>query len=176
LIALGQGTNTGLALATQMLVWRAFSLLLTGAGMSALFQATDKKDDLEHCSELLYRRPINVLTLALGLFSFAGFPLTPGAIARWPLILDLLTSDSSTAWILILAGAGICVGTLGGLRSCIVHPQTDSGQRRENRVHEMVGLAFGLLALWIVGWLFLHSALWISILERVLSEFTFLQG
>lgn len=176
LVALGQGTHTGLFLAAQMLVWRALSLLLTGASMSALFQATGKRDDLEHCGGLLYRRPINLLILVIGLFSFAGFPLTPGAIARWPLILDLLVSDPSTAWVMLLAGAGISIGTLGGLRACVAHPQTDSSQWPKDRAREMISLAFGLFTLWIVGWLFLHSALWVETMQRVLSEFTFLPG
>jgi formate hydrogenlyase subunit 3/multisubunit Na+/H+ antiporter MnhD subunit len=164
-------------MAVQMLIWRMPSLLMTGASMSVLFQATGKRDDLEHCAGLLYRRPLNILTLVIGLLSLAGFPLTPGAIARWPLVLDLMASNPSMAWVLILAGAGIGIGTLGGLRACIVHPQTAPEQKNmTDRAHESVGMLFGLLTLWLVSWLFLRSALWNDILQRVLSEFTFLPG
>jgi NADH-quinone oxidoreductase subunit N len=177
LIALGQGTSVGLQQAAQMLIWRSFSLLLTGSGMSVLFRATGARDDLEHCRGLFYRRPVNVLTLVIGLFSLAGFPLTPGAMGRWPLVLSLTASDSLSAWALILAGFGVIVGTFGGLRACMDHPKADLGQNMSpSRAGELIGLGFGLTALWLVGWLFLRSMLWMDILQRVLSEFTFLQG
>jgi formate hydrogenlyase subunit 3/multisubunit Na+/H+ antiporter MnhD subunit len=177
LIALGQGTSAGLLQATQMLIWRPFSLLLTGSGMSALFQATGKSDDLEHCGGLFYHRPMNVLALVIGLFSLAGFPLTPGAMGRVPLIQSLMASDAQAAWVLILAGAGVMIGTLGGLRTCIDRPRVDLEQAvKQSRSGEITGFAFGLLAWWLVGWLFSRSMLWTDILQRVLSEFTFLQG
>jgi len=172
LIALGQGTRVGMAQAAQMLVWRAFSLLLTGSGLTAIFQATDQNEGLEQCSGLLYRRPLSVLALFGGLFSLAGFPLTPGAAGRWPLILDLLASDSRAAWPLILAGAGVGVGALSGLKACLSAP---APERQEDRRRMMVSLAFGLLTLWLVGYLFSHPAPWLEIVERTLAEFTFLE-
>ena len=184
LIALGQGTQEGMAQAAQMLVWRALSLLLAGAGLTVLFQATGKQDELGQCRGLLYRRPLNALALFGGLFSLAGFPLTPGAAGRWPLILDLLASDPGVAWTLILAGVGVSAGALNGLRACVARPAEDrKGGGLEPRlqgvkesVEAMVGLAFGLLALWLIGVLFLHPAPWLEALGQALAAFTFFEA
>ena len=86
LIALGLGTRAGAEQMVQMLVWRAFSLLLVGVGWGALFKAAGQRDDLEHCAEPVRRHPLGVLALVLGLLSLAGFPLSPGGIGRWPLL------------------------------------------------------------------------------------------
>ncbi len=177
LIAIGQGTQAGLSQAAQMIVWRAFALLLVGGGLVVLFRAAGKKDDLAQCQGLLYRRPLNVLALTLGLLSLAGFPLTPGAIGRWPLIFGLLESDPKTAWILILASGGVAAGAVSGLLACLGAPKQAVGSETGyRRLRVVIDLGFGLGALWLVGRLFLSAPLWIEIIQRALTGFSFLPG
>jgi len=121
LIALGQGTAQGMAWAVQMLIWRAFSLLLVGTGLTVLLRAT-RNDDLGAFRGMLRRRLPAVLALTAGLLSLAGFPLTPGFMGRWPVIDELLRGQAVTAWVVILSGASVTVGTLIGIKSCLGPP------------------------------------------------------
>jgi formate hydrogenlyase subunit 3/multisubunit Na+/H+ antiporter MnhD subunit len=127
LIAVGQGTAQGMAWAIQMLVWRAFSLLLVGTGLTILLRAT-RGDDLRASSGMLQRRLPAVLSLTIGLLSLAGFPLTPGFMGRWPVINELLRGQPITAWVVILSGASVAVGALIGLKSCLGHAALPSGE------------------------------------------------
>jgi len=171
LIALGQGTECGIEWAVQMLVWRAFSLLLVGTGLTVVFKAIGQDDEMAKCGGLLQRRMLGVVALIGGLFSLAGFPLTPGAVGRWPLIGSLLRSEPTIAWIVILAGGGVCVGALVGLRACLGPvPQSADGDRLETAV--AIGAA--VLAIWLVGILTLRSALWLDIAQSMLGVLSFL--
>jgi formate hydrogenlyase subunit 3/multisubunit Na+/H+ antiporter MnhD subunit len=118
LIALGQGTVQGMTWAVQMLAWRTLSLLLVGTGLTILLRTT-RNDELEAYKGLMQRRLPAVLSLTVGLLSLAGFPLTPGFIGRWPVIVELLRGQPVTAWVVILSGASVAVGTLIGLKSCL---------------------------------------------------------
>jgi hypothetical protein len=112
-----------------------------------------------------------VLALVCGLLSLAAFPLTPGAIGRWPLILDLLASEPRTAWVLILAGVGVCVGILVGVRACLGDPQPEV---KDRHFEALVSVGFALLALWLIRYFVLHPAPWFNALRQALAEFTFL--
>ena len=172
LIALGQGTASGVEQIVQMLFWRALSLLLTGTGLNILFRATGKRDDMRQCAGLLCRRPLAVLALAAGMLSLAAFPLTPGAAGRWPLIQTLLDTNPQAAWVLILAGVGVSVKTLIALRACFGPTegveQPPAAQKRD-RLEALLSLAFVALAFWIVGALFLHPTPWLDLTSRMLG-------
>jgi formate hydrogenlyase subunit 3/multisubunit Na+/H+ antiporter MnhD subunit len=170
LVALGQGTEHGVALAVQMLGWRTASLLLTGTGLTIVFKALGQKDELSACGGMLQRRTTGVLALVGGLFSLAGFPLTPGAVGRWTLIDSLLTIDPRTAWILILAGAGVCVGALNGLRACLGPVPQDAAEKRFDGV---VAIVFSFLGVWLAGASLLYPAPWLGLVERIASSFSF---
>ena len=171
LIALGQGTRQGVEWAMHMLVWRALSLLLVGAGLTVTYKAASKKDDIVNCGGMLQRRLLGVLALVGGLFSLAGFPLTPGAAGRWPLIASLLISEPEAGWVLILAGLGVSIGTLVGLSACLGPVPADM---TENRLDAVVAMVFSCLALWLIAWFFLHPALWLDLARRVAGELGFL--
>jgi formate hydrogenlyase subunit 3/multisubunit Na+/H+ antiporter MnhD subunit len=132
LIALGQDTAQGMTWAVQMLAWRALSLLLVGTGLTILLRAT-KDDDLGAFRGMLQRRLPAVLALAVGLLSLAGFPLTPGFMGRWPVISELLRGQPVTAWVVILSGASVAVGTLIGLKSCLGHARLPSEEDLRER-------------------------------------------
>jgi formate hydrogenlyase subunit 3/multisubunit Na+/H+ antiporter MnhD subunit len=171
LIALGQGMSQGAERATLMLVWRVLSLVLAGAGWTSLYRLAGQKDDLDRCRGMLHRRPLSVLLLLLGLLSLAAFPLTPGAAGRWPLILQLMDSQSGIAWVLLLGSVGVCVGAVTGVRACL---STASGETREQVVPMVGDTAFALLTLGLVGYLFLHPALWSGMVRQFLAGFSWL--
>ena len=129
LIALGLGTRAGAEQMVQMLVWRAFSLLLVGVGWGALFKAAGQRDDLEHCAAPMRRHPLSVLTLTLGLLSLAGLPLSPGGIGRWPLLDRALLTLPLADWpvttlVLVLAGAAASLGVVITLGVCLAGQST----------------------------------------------------
>jgi len=170
MIALGQGTPQGMGWAAQMLVWRTFSLLLVGTGLTIVMRAT-KDDDFRACSGLLQRRLPAILALGGGLLSLAGFPLTPGFMGRWLLINGLLREQPITAWVLILSGASVTVGTLVGLKSCLgPAPKQVQGER----FAALVGMVAGALVLWLVGAFVLRPMPWIELAERMLGTLSFL--
>lgn len=169
LIALGQGSAEGMALAVQMLVVRAVALLLCGAGLTPLFQTAGRKDDLDQCRGLLFHRPLNVLALLLGLLMLAGLPAPFGASGRWTLISRLMDSDPTIAWIAILAGIGVATGAAVGLLACLGRPNL---QLKTQRRDELVAFAFGLLALCAAGALLLNVDVWQPLLEGALAAFS----
>jgi formate hydrogenlyase subunit 3/multisubunit Na+/H+ antiporter MnhD subunit len=171
LIALGQGTERGIEWAVQMLVWRAFSLLLVGTGLTVVFKAIGQDDEMAKCGGVLRRRMLGVVALIGGLFSLAGFPLTPGAAGRWPLIGSLLASQPTIAWVVILAGGGVCVGALSGLRACL-GPVLESADG--DRLDTAVAMGAAGLALWLVGFFTLHPALWLDMAQGMLGALSFL--
>ncbi|MBL7198896.1 MAG: hypothetical protein ISS56_01970 [Anaerolineae bacterium] len=171
LVALGQGTARGAEQAIQMVIWRAFSLTLVGTGLTIVLKAAGEKAEIADSGGLLRRRPVATLTLIIGLLSLAAFPLTPGAAGRWPLILDLLAADPRMGWTLILAGVGVCVGTLAGARACLGPPAPGLSERR---LEAMIGLGFALLALWLVGYVFLHPEPWLGLMQEAFAGLSFL--
>jgi formate hydrogenlyase subunit 3/multisubunit Na+/H+ antiporter MnhD subunit len=134
LISLGLGTRAGVETMVQMLVWRAFSLLLVGVGWGALYTA-GRRDDLEHCAEPVRRHPLAVIALVLGLLSLAGFPLAPGGFGRRMLLDRALLSQPLADWpapslVLVLAGAAASVGIVAAVSGCL--KTTDDGRRTKD--------------------------------------------
>jgi formate hydrogenlyase subunit 3/multisubunit Na+/H+ antiporter MnhD subunit len=170
LIAVAQGTAQGMAWATQMLVWRAFSLLLVGTGLTIVMRTT-KDDEFGACGGMLQRRLPALLALTGGLLSLAGFPLTPGFVGRWRLINWLLRGQPITAWVVVLSGASVVVGTLVGLKSCLGPAATPD---RGDRFAGFIGMVASALALSAVGAFVLHPAPWMELAERMLGPLTFL--
>jgi formate hydrogenlyase subunit 3/multisubunit Na+/H+ antiporter MnhD subunit len=117
----------------QMLVWRAFTLLLVGVGWGALFDAAGKRDDLEHCAEPVRRHPLAVIALVLGLLLLAGLPLAPGGLGRRMLLDRAVLSQPLADWpaptlVLVLSSAAASVGIVAALGGCL--RATDDGRRK----------------------------------------------
>jgi formate hydrogenlyase subunit 3/multisubunit Na+/H+ antiporter MnhD subunit len=117
LIALGLGTRAGMEQMVQLLIWRAFSLLLVGVGWGTIFRAAGRRDDLEQSAGPIRRHPLGVLALILGLLSLAGFPLSPGGLGRWPLLDRTILGQPMSDWptttrVLVLAGAAAGLGVV----------------------------------------------------------------
>lgn len=170
MIALGQGTTQGITWATQMLVWRTLSLLLVGTGLTIVMRIT-KVDDFGACSGVLHRHLPGVLALSVGLLSLAGYPLTPGFVGRWPLVSALFRGQSITAWVVVLSGASVTLGTLVGLKSCL--GPSPEGLRRDG-LATLVGMVAATLALLLVGALVLQPLPWVELTERMLGTLSFL--
>jgi formate hydrogenlyase subunit 3/multisubunit Na+/H+ antiporter MnhD subunit len=220
LIALGQGTVGGIEWAVQMSIWRAWSLLLVGTGWSALSRAMGQRDDMERCGGLFRRMPLSVLALLVGLLSLAGSPLTPGGAGRWSLLAALIAggpglpparpewlarltgltpAQPGALYALLLAGLGIAIGALAGLRACLGAPRRDAPQdgeqtardartalkvaparepgeahaRRREGLDAVVNAGVALLAIWLVGSLFLDPRPWLKLAQELLGGLTF---
>jgi hypothetical protein len=74
-------------------------------------------------------------------------------------------------WALILAGVGVAIGTLTGLRACLGPAPQDAPADRFGAV---VALSFAILAGWIVITVFLHPTPWIEMMQRVVGDLPFL--
>ena len=170
MIALGQGTAQGMTWAVQMLVWRALSLLLAGTGLTIVMRST-VVDEFAACRGLLHRRLPGILALSGGLLSLAGFPLTPGFVGRWALINGLFRGQPITAWVVILSGASVTLGTLVGLKSCLGPPPEHAPGERSAA---LVGIVAGTLVLWLAGATVLQPLPWIELAERMLGTLSFL--
>ena len=166
LIALGQGSAQGAVWMAEMLLWRALSLLLVGTGLTVVLRACGPEDDLARCGGLLRARPLAVLALVGGLLSLGGFPLTPGFVGRSALIGHLLTAHPETAWILILAGVGVCLGAVAGLLACM-GPAPEGLVARP--LPALLGTVVSALALWFVGTLTLHPEPWLALAAQMLG-------
>ena len=224
LIALGQGTMGGADLAVRMVIWRGWSLLLVGSGWSALFKAASQRDDVECCRGLFRRRPLSLLTLLVGAFSLAGYPLTPGAAGRWSLLTLLVAGPSGLSaaqpdWLtrlsgmisaqpwavtaLLLGGVGVGIGAVADVCACMGAPQSDAPKSsnqattgdaelpqeagtahdaeqnlgsdrtkaaRKEAFDAVVSAGFALLALWLVGSLFLNAQPWLKLGQELLAN------
>jgi formate hydrogenlyase subunit 3/multisubunit Na+/H+ antiporter MnhD subunit len=197
LIALGLGTLAGIELAVRMLVWRALSMLLVGTGWNALFKASGRRGEMERSRGMFLRRPLSVVALLIGLFSLAGYPLTPGAAGRWPLLAGLVSrsqiittkasmwawligrtpTQPEALWVLLLAGIGVSIGTIAAVPACLGRPQpgaTHEGARpphatRREVLDSVVSAGFALLALWLVGAVLLQPQPWLTLGQELLG-------
>jgi NADH-quinone oxidoreductase subunit N len=170
MIALGQGTAEGVTWAAHMLFWRALSLLLVGTGLTIVMR-TAEVDDFAACGGLLQRRLPGIVALAVGLLSLAGYPLTPGFVGRWALLQALFRSQRITAWVVVLSGLSVAVGTLVGLTSCLGRaPERPQGER----FAALVGMVTATLVLLLAGAFVLRPLPWMALTERMLGPLPFL--
>ncbi len=158
LVAFGQGTTAGVSVAVQMWGWRAVSLLLVGTGWTVMHRTVGEADDMASWGGLLRRRPLATLTLIIGIMTLGLLPTTE--------------MGPRTAWTMALSGAGVGIGALLGLRSCL----GESDDREWKRDPEaVIGAAFALLALWLALSISLRSAMWLPSAERILDGLRFLE-
>jgi formate hydrogenlyase subunit 3/multisubunit Na+/H+ antiporter MnhD subunit len=167
LVALGQGSAQSAVWMAEMLFWRALSLLLVGAGLTVVLRASGLDDDIAGSGGLLRARPLAVLALIGGLLSLGGFPLTPGFLGRGALIGNLFSTHPETAWIVIAAGVGVCLGAVRGLVACM-GPAPEGFDARP--LPELLGTAVSALVLWLVGTLMLHPGPWLELAARALGS------
>jgi len=126
MLGIGLGTLAGVEAALAGLAMRGLALPMWAAGLDYLRQHTGG-DDFETIVGAARRYPLPAAAAVVGLLSLAGFPLTAGFAARWPL-LYLLAQIHPTAAILLLIGllsiSFVALRALAVLLAPEVHPDT----------------------------------------------------
>ena len=112
-LALGLGTQEGVAAALTALTLRGVALTLWAIGCDQLRRAAGG-DDFEAVRGLAQRYPLASAAVIFGLLSLVGFPLTVGFPGRWALIRLLAQTHPTGAIVLLLGMASVSfVGTRG---------------------------------------------------------------
>jgi len=102
LLAVGLGTQAGVAAALAALVLRGLALIFWAVGLTHLRRVAGG-DDFDSLRGLGRRHPLAVAGVILGFLSLVGFPSTAGFPARWSLLI-LLAQIHPTAAILLWLG------------------------------------------------------------------------
>ena len=127
LVVLGLGGETTVLIILVGLTARALALTLIAACLSAI-RLHAAGDGFTEVSGLARRLPIATAGLLVGGLTLAGAPLTIGLPWRWQLLQTLATADPRWPALLILAGLGVAVGYLRGLRGLL--PPKSTTERR----------------------------------------------
>lgn len=110
LVALGMGSERGLALLFLVLFLRPFGLVLMSAGLKGLRALDARGGDTDAMRGLAQRAPWSTLAFLIGGLSTAGMPISAGFAGRWALYGALAPSDLLSVTILMGASAGVMIG------------------------------------------------------------------
>jgi len=116
LVALAQGTQSGIGVALNLLFVRVMGAALMAAGLSSLQMRSGGVPALP--DGVGWQAPWSTLAVVIGGLSLAGFPPTAGFAGRWALLSGLLSTDPATGCLLLLVSVGPLVGLVqivGGL-------------------------------------------------------------
>jgi len=161
-ISLGPASGRGWTLVLAMLVTRAATLLLGGAGLAAL-QGAVENTEFDQVRGLARRLPwTTAATLASG-FGLAGLPLTPGFAGRLAVWAAVGYTHPHWQWPLLLAAVLVAVGYWRGMRA-LVSPLSNPRIPRESLA----------VALW--QFVLLISALALSIAPQIVGAIPPLAG
>ncbi len=123
LAVLGLGGETVVVIVLAGLTVRALALSLIAACLSALRLHT-AYDGFAEIEGLARRLPVATAGLVIGGLTLAGAPLTLGFPLRWHLLQAITGVDSRWPVLLALAGLGVAVGYLRGLRALLRYPSS----------------------------------------------------
>jgi multicomponent Na+:H+ antiporter subunit D len=126
LLALATGSDLGVSIALALIAFRAVSLVVTGVGLSAIRQRTGS-DAFAGLGGVARRQPVATTALILGGLSLAGLPPLTGFAGRWALLDFLAPEHSLWCWLIFLAGCGVAIGYLRGLRATLA-PMTEESE------------------------------------------------
>lgn len=118
LLALAIGSASGFSVALALVAFRAVSVIVTGVGLSAIRQQTGG-DAFADMGGTARRQPVATAALILGGLSLAGLPPLAGFASRWVLLDFLAPEHALRCWLTFLAGCGVAVGYLRGLRATL---------------------------------------------------------
>jgi NADH-quinone oxidoreductase subunit N len=110
LIALGMGSELGLALAFLSLLARPFGLALMATGQKGLLAGGGSDDRLGALRGLGWKTPWSALAFLIGGLSTAGLPISVGFAGRWALYRALAPADLPSVLLMMLASVGVMVG------------------------------------------------------------------
>ncbi|MFQ5610779.1 MAG: proton-conducting transporter membrane subunit [Anaerolineae bacterium] len=126
-VMLAVGGTRGSVVLLLGLVMRTLALTLAGAAGAALrFRAGG--DAFALAPGLARSMPLTVAGFTIGGLALAGAPLTAGFTARWFLLEAAANLDLRWALIVVLAGLGVAIGYLRGLRSLLALPEGGPGR------------------------------------------------
>jgi formate hydrogenlyase subunit 3/multisubunit Na+/H+ antiporter MnhD subunit len=125
LLALGLGTEAGVAAALTALTLRGVALALWAIGCDQLRRAAGG-DDFESMRGLGRRYPLASAAVIFGLLSLVGFPLTVGFAGRWALIRLLAQTHPTGAIVLLLGMASVSFVAVRGL-AALLSPRGEAG-------------------------------------------------
>jgi formate hydrogenlyase subunit 3/multisubunit Na+/H+ antiporter MnhD subunit len=118
LATLGLGGRTTVPTILVGLIVRSLALALFAASLLAVQRHTFD-DGFVQVTGLGRRLPIAATGLMIGGLTLIGIPLTMGFPLRWQLLQSIAAVDPRWPLLLVLAGLGVCVGYLRGLRALL---------------------------------------------------------
>ena len=118
LAVLGVGGQTAMPSILVGLTIRALALTLIAASLLAM-QRYAADDGFAQVTGLARRLPVATLSLLVGGLTLVGIPLTVGFPLRWQLFQTITQANYRWPVLLILAGIGVSIGYLRGLRALL---------------------------------------------------------
>jgi len=134
LIALGIGSQRGLALALLCLLVRPFGLTLMAAGLRGLARECGHDLTLGTVRGLARRAPWSTCAFLLGGVSTAGLPVTAGFAGRWALYRVMGVSGLTSVLAMMLASLGLMLGVWRALHVLLAYSESpDEGAGEAKR-------------------------------------------
>lgn len=119
LIALGIGSEQGVALALLGLLVRPFGLALMAAGLRGLEREQGYDLRLKTVRGLARRLPWSTCAFIVGGVSTAGLPVTAGFAGRWALYRVLGAPELTSVLAMMTASLGLMIGVWRALRALL---------------------------------------------------------
>jgi len=129
LLALATSSDLGMNVALALIAFRAVSLVVTGVGLSAIRRRAGS-DTFADLGGMARRQPLATAALILGGLSLAGLPPLAGFAGRWALLDFFAPEHTSWCWLIFLAGCGVVIGYLRGLRATLAPAPEESEDER----------------------------------------------
>jgi formate hydrogenlyase subunit 3/multisubunit Na+/H+ antiporter MnhD subunit len=123
LIAIGTGTQDGFRLALSLSVVRVAALGVLALALSIMDEVIQPHGNFQGVG---FQVPLGAAAFLVGFLSIAGIPLTAGFPGRWPLLTNVLQSDTLAAGTIIFSM--ISVGVLGIRWATILFGKGDGGE------------------------------------------------
>jgi formate hydrogenlyase subunit 3/multisubunit Na+/H+ antiporter MnhD subunit len=128
LAILGAGGWIEITTVLAGLIIRSIALVLITASLVAIRQRT-VRDGFAQLKGVAPAMPVATAGLILGGLTLAGAPVTAGFALRWQLLQLVAQADAGWLSLLVLAGLGVAVGYLRGLRAMLMPPETSKSLR-----------------------------------------------
>jgi formate hydrogenlyase subunit 3/multisubunit Na+/H+ antiporter MnhD subunit len=167
LVVLGLGGPAAVLVIFVGLAVRALALTLLAASVSA-FRLQVPGDGFAQMSGLAARLPVATAGVLIGGLTLAGAPLTVGFALRWQLLQGLAHFEARWALALGLAGLGVTIGYLRGLRALLAVSESREAGRLRRQPGGLVGQEPFLLLV-IITLLGLACLLWGLFPDRLIE-------
>ncbi len=131
LIALGIGSEQGLALALLSLFVRPFGMALMATGLRGLGTRCGHDLSVEAVRGLGRRAPWSTFAFLIGGLSTAGLPVSAGFAGRWALYRVLGLSDLASVVTMMMGSLGVMIGVWRALSALLVRAQRSSGDAQD---------------------------------------------